>query len=526
MKTVLRPLASEIRKYTYLCVVSFALTAVATITTTHAESGSTMSAGSVEAVQNAVRKLPEYIKQAMEKTGVPGLAVAIVHKDKLIYAQGFGVRSTETGIPVTPDTVFQLASVSKPLGATAVAAAISTGALSWDTPVAPLVSGFSLSNAEILSKVTVGDLYAHRSGLPGDFGNDLEQFGFDREHIFKKAYLEPLTPFRETFSYSNFGLTVAGVAAAAATGKDWEEFTEAFIFSPLGMTQTTYSHADFVKMENTASLHQKVDGRWIPGSERNADAQAPAGGANSNVLDLSRWMRMILAEGMFEDRQVVSKEALAPMLEIQIKTAADSSEGSTGYGFGMGVDIDPHGKSTWTHSGAFTNGASTQVYLEPELELGIITLTNGWPVGVPEAINATFVDFVKFGKPTRDWLKVTGEAFSPYTEITRTIDGRKKPEQPEPAGELKSYSGNFISDYVGEASITLEGQSLVMTLGPNGSTRIPLNHWDGNVFYFSGLGLPDGFYAAVRFTRDDEGTITSFKIDEVNSGLGVFSRKP
>lgn len=524
MKIISSPSAAALCISTLCLIAGLALLSVAREAAASASATNASNANIDEAVRTALKELPDYIKQVMEKTGVPGVAVAVVHDDKLVYAEGFGVRSTDTGAAVTPDTVFQIASVSKPLGATAVAAAISSGALTWDTPVANLVPQVSLSNAEVWSRVTIGDLYAHRSGLPGDFGNDLEQFGYDRDYIFRQAHLEPLSPFRETFSYSNFGLTVAGVAAATASGMKWDEFANKFVFSPLGMSNSTYNHADFKAMENTATLHQKVEGRWMPGTERNADAQAPAGGANSTVLDLSRWMRMLLSEGNIDGNRIVSEEALNPMLALQIKTAADTSEGSTGYGFGMGVDVDKQGKVTWTHSGAFTNGASTQIYLEPELELGIVTLTNGWPVGVPEAINATFVDLVKFGKPTRDWFSVTDEAFAPYTQITYSIDGKAKPTQPNPAGDLKSYVGRFSSNYTGEAMVSLGEQGLLLTLGPEGKTQLPLRHWDADVFYFNGIGLPEGFYAAVRFTRDNEGDVNSFRIDEVNSGLGIFTR--
>lgn len=526
MKNIFQPSGFGFHIAPYILAVGLAASTVTEHAAADAKAVSTASPRTDQSVRSAIKELPAYIEQVMEQTGVPGIAVAVVHEDQLLYAQGFGVRSTETGAPVTPDTVFQIASVSKPLGATAVAAAISTGALSWDTPVAPFVSGFSLSDPTILPRVTIGDLYAHRSGLPGDYGNDLFLFGFNRDEILARGHLVPLSPFREAFSYSNFGLTVAGVAAAAATGRNWEKFSEDFIFSPLGMARSSYSYAAFRKMENTASLHQKVEGRWAAGSELNVDTQAPAGGANSSVLDLSRWMRMILSEGRFEGRRIVSEEALASMLAPQIKIVADTEAGSSSYGFGMVVDINSHGKTSWIHSGDFSHGASTQIYLDPELELGIVTLTNGWPIGVPEAINATFVDLVRFGKPTREWLTVYSEELAADTEITSSIDGKKKPNQPKAASELNSYSGDFSSDYAGEASIIVEGHGLMLVFGPRGETRVSLHHWDGDVFYFNEFGMPEGFYTAVRFSRDDKGDISSFKVDMVSSGLGVFNRKP
>lgn len=482
-------------------------------------------AGSDGAVRAAVAKLPAYVRQVMKKTGVPGVAVAVVHENKLIYAEGFGVRSTVSGGVVTPETVFQVASVSKPVGATAVAAAISKGYVKWSTPVAPLLPGFSMANPDVSGRVTIGDLYAHRSGLPGHFGNDLEVLGFDRQYIFEKARLEPLAHFRTAYAYSNFGLTAGGVAAANAVGKDWTAMTRDFLFAPLGMSRSSYSHAMLAQTKNVASLHQQVRGRWVPGPMRNAEAQAPAGGFNSSVMDLARWMRMVLAEGMFEGRRIIAKAPLEEMLSIQFKRAEDGEGGASGQGFGMEVLIDSKGSTTWLHPGNFQAGASTQVYFIPEFELGIVTLTNGWPVGVPEAISATFDDWVRFGQSTQDWLQVTGAFFAPLITPTFMIDGQTLPQSPKPAGALASYAGRYVSEYAGDARVIVEKGRLVLTLGPKGKTRIPLRHWDSDVFFYNDLVLPEGFYHALRFNRDSQKNVTSLMMDEINSGLGMFERR-
>lgn len=504
-------------------IVLVTLTLLAALKPDPAEAASD---GTDAAVRSAVAKLPAYVRKVMKRTGVPGVAVAVVYKDKLIYAEGFGVRNTRTGGAVTRDTVFQIASVSKPLGATAVAAAISSGALTWDTPVAPLLSGFSLADPSVSEAVTVGDLYAHRSGLPGEFGNDLEKFGFARQYIFEHADREPLAPFRTSYAYSNFGLTAGGVAAASAAGRDWNALTRDLLFARLGMVRSTYSHEALTKMMNVASLHQRVKGRWVPGPKRNADAQAPAGGANSSVMDLSRWMRLLLAGGVYEGRRIIERQPLDDMLSIQIRTSGDGEAVTRGYGFGMEVTVEADGSVVWSHSGDFQRGASTQVYLVPELELGIVTLTNGWPVGVPQAISATFVDWVTYGRSTEDWLKLIGDIFAPYTNPTYEIEGQKRPRDPSPAGVLAGYAGSYVSDYAGNAEVTVRRRQLVLALGPDGATRIPLRHWDGDVFFYDTLGLPNGFYTAVRFNRDEEGSVTSVTVDEVNSNLGRFTRIP
>ncbi len=256
-------------------------------------------------IDEAIDALPGIVEQMQQRTGVPGIAVAVVHNDKVVYSHGFGVRSVTTKEPVTPDTVFQLASVSKPLGAAVVAAAVGKGKLKWEDPVRKFLPDFKLSDRYVTRKATVADMYSHRSGLPGLVGNELESYGFSRNTIIKRLRYAPLSPFRISYSYSNFGLTTGGEAAAEAAGTTWEKLADKMIFNPLGMKHTSYRHKDYVARKNRATLHQQSgSGTWIT-SEREPDAQAPAGGASSTVLDMAKWLRMELATGKFDGKRVL-----------------------------------------------------------------------------------------------------------------------------------------------------------------------------------------------------------------------------
>lgn len=471
-------------------------------------------------ISRAVAALPKIVKKTMRKTGVPGIAVAVVHKDRVIYKKGFGVRSTRSGKKVNASTVFQVASVSKPIGASVVSAAITKKIAKWSTPVSKLSPGFQLEDPWVTSQVTVGDLYAHRSGLPGSSGNDLESFGFDRTTILERLRYEPLSPFRDTYSYSNFGLTAGGEAVAQAAGTSWESLAKRLIFKPLKMKRSSYSHAEFAQEKNTAALHQTVKGKWAPYSKRNADAQAPAGGLSSSVDDMARWLRMELANGKYAGERVVGKGPLNESRSMQIRSSPTSAaaEPAKGYGFGMSVDSDTTGRARWAHSGAFTSGAATRIMMIPDLDLGIVILTNTWPVGAPEAIGESFADLVEYGTQTQNWLKYFEDAFAPFTQKPDTIFGQKKPKNPVPAKDLTTYAGNYANDYVGQGSVALENGKLVLRVGPNGVTRLPLRHWDGDTFYYQVLEMPPGFFTGVRFSP------ASLEIEDINSGLGVLQR--
>lgn len=481
-----------------------------------------------DAVRAAVDDLPGIVRSAMRRTGVPGVAVAVVHNNRLVYSEGFGVRDVRGSARVTPQTVFQMASVSKPVGMTAVARAIGRGEARWDDPIVKHLPDFALADPWVSEHVTVGDFYAHRSGIPGLSGDDLEALGFDRATILDRLRLEPLDPFRVTYHYSNFGLTTAGEAVAAAADTTWEDLARSMIFGPLGMRSSSYTYADFRAQANRAHLHQQTTaGRWIPGPVRNANAQAPAGGLSSTVLDMSRWMRMVLDLGRFNGERVVARAPLTEALSLQMRTTPtdQAADALRGYGFGMGVSVNDLGRIQWSHSGAFTNGAATTVLMVPDLRLGIVVLTNGWPVGLPEAVAASFTDLVEFGEVRSDYVAEFEAAFAPYTTPTFTLYGQERPRNPEPARELKAYRGQWSNEYVGTARITVRGDRLVLRLGPDGATRIPLSHWSGDQFFYNDPSMPAGFYAGVLFAGEGPaGQATSMNVQDINSGLGLMAR--
>lgn len=139
--------------------------------------GTEIPAGQVE---TAVAKLDVLVAEILAKSTVPGLATAVVHKGKVLYAKGFGLRRVGAPGDVGPDTVFQLASVSKSIGATVVASQVTKGTVDWATPVRTHLPDFALKDPYASAQLTIADLYAHRSGLPPHAGDLLEDLGYGR----------------------------------------------------------------------------------------------------------------------------------------------------------------------------------------------------------------------------------------------------------------------------------------------------------------------------------------------------------
>lgn len=185
-------------------------------------------------VERAIEQFEPLLLHAMQQTGVPGVAVGVVYDDRLCWSAGYGVRQVGQPDPVDVHTVFQLASVSKPIGSTLIARLVGEGHLAWDDPVVKHLPDFALSDPWVTAHVTVADLYAHRSGLPDHAGDDLEEIGYGRAEIIHRLRLFQLGAFRSDYAYTNYGLTAAAEAAAAAVGMTWEDASEQLLYKPPG----------------------------------------------------------------------------------------------------------------------------------------------------------------------------------------------------------------------------------------------------------------------------------------------------
>ena len=442
------------------------------------------------AVDNAVGQLDRIADELMKSSGIPGMAVAVVHGGKTLYAKGFGVKDAtkaDTGDnKVDPDTVFQLASLSKPLGATVVAHQVGEHAIGWDTPVVSKLPWFALSDPAVTQMVTVGDLYSHRSGLPDHAGDQLEDLGYDRQSILGKLRQLPLDPFRISYAYTNFGLTAAAEAVAVGAGKSWEDLSDQVLYKPLGMASTSSRFADYEARPDKALGHIHVDGKYQPLYKRNADQEAPAGGVSSSVNDMTHWLTMVLANGTYDGTTIADPQALLPAMSPQIVSspASEPAMRSGFYGYGFNVGTTSAARMSMSHSGAFELGAGTNFVIIPSADVAIVALTNATPSGIPETLTAEFSDLVQFGEVREDWRKLYGDAFAAMDKPEGSLVGHAPPANPAPPAPLQSYAGVYNNDYWGQAKVTEQDGKLALSLGPNAAIW-PLTHWDGNTFTFS-----------------------------------------
>jgi len=483
------------------------------------------------AIDKATAALDGIVENAMKRAGMPGVAVGVDYKDKVIYAKGFGLREVGKPGAIDADTVFLLASVSKPIASTVVARLVGDGVVAWDGSAKSYNPAFALSDPYVTENATIADLMSHRSGLRTSSGDLLEDLGFDRDYILSHIDQQPLDPFRSTYHYSNFGYTAGGIAAATATGKSWEDLANEALFKPAGMTTASYRHADYLSHKDRAHIHARLkDGTWAAKYDRNADAEAPAGGASASLNDMLRFMRLQLGGGTLDGKEIVKPDALVPPHVPQMISSPPRSPAARAgfYGFGWNVSYDDEGRVRLGHSGAFELGTATNVTFMPGEDLGIVVLTNGTPIGVAEAVGAAFVDVAQNGKQTVDWVGFLGGIFDQMRAAEAPeVDYTKLPADPKPAQDITAYAGSYGNSYYGPLIVSADGGKLAMAMGPQGAPKtFALTHFDGDTFSFETIGENANGLAGAIFTVGEDGKAEKVVLDYYDrTGLGTFVRE-
>jgi len=481
-----------------------------------------------EQVTHAVQELEKLAEKQINENALPGLAIAVVFQDNVVYAKGFGVRDVNSKAPVDADTVFQLASLSKSIGSTVVAELVGEGKITWDSKLSVLDPTFEMFDPWVTREIAIRDMYAHRSGLPAHAGDLLEDLEFTRaEILYRLRYQHPDSSFRSHYAYTNFGMTEGGIAAAKAYGLDWETAAEQKLYKPLGMTSSSSRYADFVARRNKALGHVLVDGKWVQKFKRDPDTESPAGGVSSSVNDLTKWMRLQLANGKFDGKQIVDEKALAETHHPQILIGFNpATRLPSFYGLGWNVSYDQEGRLRLNHSGAFALGAATHVNLVPDEQLGIVVLTNAYPIGMAEALGTTFLDMALYGKPSQDWIALFKKVFSDPAAVGTILgfDYSKPAASPAPALKNSAYLGWFTNDYFGDISIVEKAGGLAIEQGPMKMT-FAMQHYDRDTFTYETQGENAVGRSGITFTIGPDGKAMQVVVENLNvRGEGTFKR--
>ncbi|MGH7783135.1 MAG: serine hydrolase domain-containing protein, partial [Candidatus Binatia bacterium] len=349
----------------------------------------------------------EYVNKAMKDWDVPGMAIAIVKDDKVLYAQGFGLREVGKTAPVDEHTIFAIGSSSKAFTATSIAMLVDDKKLKWDDHVSEYLPKFQLFDPYVTREMTVRDLLTHRIGL--ERGDQLwYATAYSRDDVLRRIrYLEPSSSMRSKFGYQNIMFLAAGQIIPSVTGKSWDDFVTERIFTPLGMKETGTTIRTLSNSSDVSTPHQKIDGKLQPVPWRLIDNIGPAGSINSNVVDMAQWLRLQLGNGKYEGKQLVTESSLnethTPQTIIRLEGPYKIFYPDAHFfSYGMGWFLsDFRGKKLAEHGGAI-DGMRAEVAMIPEANVGIVILTNVSGTLLPQFLCYRIFDSY-MGQPVRDW---------------------------------------------------------------------------------------------------------------------------
>jgi CubicO group peptidase (beta-lactamase class C family) len=434
----------------------------------------TKQAFATEPIPELIPQLEDYVSSGMKGFDVPGVAVAIIADDRLAYAKGFGVRSKASQQPVDTETVFQIGSATKAFLAATMAIAVDQGKLHWDDRVIDLDLEFQLKDPWVTREFRLFDLLAQRSGLP-PYANDVVGIlGFDENAMIRSLrYVEPVSSFRSSFAYTNITHLVADRILAKAEGAaDWNAVLRQELFEPLGMNSSSYTADGIKSAPNHAQGYRYTpDGSVeVPLDPIFPYAFGGAGDINSDINDMAHWVRLLLGQGSFEGRRIISAGNLAATRTPKVALSEKSS-----YALGWIITQTPNGTIVWHNGGRSSFGA----YVGTELDrhIGVIVLTNESNVGFPDALGPWIFDRL-LGNPAADYVaEARKEAIKKFTDADKLF---AKPRESRAAPPLAPLAGNFGSPVFGKVSLAQEGDALVLAL--ESGVRLKLDPWDGDIF--------------------------------------------
>lgn len=431
--------------------------------------------------------LDGYIEAAVDDWGVPGLAIAVVKDDSVIFAGGYGERVVGSGESVDGNTLFAIASTTKAMTVAALGMLVDEGLVDWDDRVTKHLPGFELEDPYVTRHLTIRDLLSHRTGVSRS-DNVWIAAPFDRPEVLRRArFLEQTRGFRAGYGYNNIMYMVAGEVVAAASGMEWPRFIETRLFAPLGMERSTPRSVVVAERENVAGSHTRSDGEILAVEHRDYDALGPAGSVFSSAREMARWVRLHLGYGELDGIRLLDSATVAEMHAPQTVIPVDSidrrlwpSTHFRAYGFGWRMQ-DYRGRKVVQHTGS-VNYMRTQVGMIPEEGIGFVAFTNLSSSELQSALMYRVFDAL-LGEPETDWsalyLELDRRGVERAEDRAREFEEARM-EGTEPSLALEAYAGTYADSLYGQVEVAMEDDGLVLRYTPDYTAD--LSHWHHDTF--------------------------------------------
>lgn len=462
-----------------------------------------------------------FVQKTLQDYKVPGAVVVVVENDQTVFLKGYGVREVGKPGKVNEDTRFQIGSLSKLFTATALCTLVDAGKMDWDTSIIKYMPEFAMKDDYVTLYVTSRDMLAHRSGLRAYGGDLFNRLNYSRPEILNRVrYMEPGHSFREKWAYSNLGIFIAGETGARVANTTWENLLSSKILNPLRMNRSGPNLAEMFKDENHATAHN-IDGTIM--SYESVDRMGAAGSVISTGADMARWLRMLLAEGKFEGKQVLKPTTVQEIFSASMVQGIGGPLQDPNDSAGLGCEsYDFLGHRVVEKNGAL-DGFRSIATLVPEKKIGITIVANKQLTVLPEAIRAEFLERY-LGRPDVD-LQAQLQKEQPFwNELVALPPLPQKPTPP--SKDLRVYAGNYTSKVYGPSSVIYSGNALKVKVGPNGYPG-KLRHWSSNTFLLT-FPDPDDAPGLITFIIGPSGNVTGFNGEDFSFALmanyGHFNR--
>jgi CubicO group peptidase (beta-lactamase class C family) len=472
------------------------------------------------------------VARAMKAFDVPGMAIAVVKDGKVVLAKGYGVRRLGEPAPVDAQTLFGIASNTKAFTATALGLLVEEGKIEWDAPVARYLPWFQMWDPYVTREISVRDLLVHRSGLGLGAGDLLlwPESTYTRNEIVRRLRFIPLArSFRSAYAYDNMLYIAAGEVIEAVGGEPWEDFVAGRILKKAGMASSRPRHSADTAGMNVAIPHAPLETGITPQPIDENDNMNPAGGILSCAEDMAKWMLVHLDEGrlpdgtrLFSDRTGRELTSLVTPIAVTLPPAELLAQRMNFRGYALGFNVnDFRGRKLVSHTGGLT-GYVSRLALVPELELGIVVLTNQESGEAYNSVIYAVLDHAMGAVPT-DWvdayLKVRDRARASTAEATQKAEA-KRDAAAKPSLALPDYAGTYEDAWYGPIGIALEGAGdaakLVMRFAKTPGLVGDMEHWSRETFVVRWRDRALRADAYVTFSLDPDGAVVEARMKAVS----------
>ena len=464
---------------------------------------------------------------AMKAFDVPGMAIGVVKDGQTVYAKGHGVRELGRPGAIDVDTLFKIASNSKAFTSASLAILVDEGRISWDGAVSDYIPEFRVSDPWVTAELSVTDLLAHRSGLVPHAGDlmlwpDPNEFT-RRDVISGLRYFPLVSDFRDSYNYDNVLYIVAGEIVPRVTGHGWEAFVDERIMQPLGMDRCFAGAIPEHQMNNLAAPHGMIDGELTVIERSRIHGKpavyAAAGGVVCSVSSMIKWVGMQLGRGTAPDGTKIFSAARSREMWIPANFWGVSPRNYewhrthfNGYGLGWRLS-DVHGYKEVSHTGSLA-GMRAWTLMVPELELGIVVLSNGSNTAARNAVMHT-IKYAYLPSGQRDWIETYKALEQKAAEQAEDAASKQDLRTVVEPRALDVYAGRYADPWFGEVTISSSKDGLEFASAKSPKLSGPLQHVTADTFVARWPDRSVGMDAWVRFEFDRHGALERIRMNRV-----------